>query len=84
MRMNKSGSKYLRSVKCLVNNQVDVYAILETFGVNCSARQHAIKKILCAGIRGKADVLQDLEEAKDAIERAIQMETSRNHTEEET
>lgn len=74
---NKSGSKYLRDVRCYVDGKVDVYAVLEAFNVVCPARQHAIKKLLCSGIRGKGDAVQDLEEAKDAVERAIQMEKSR-------
>ena len=70
---NKSGSKYLRKVCCAVDNKIDVYAVLDAFEVTCPARQHAIKKLLCAGIRGKGDELQDLREAADAIRRAIQM-----------
>lgn len=75
---NASGSKYLRDMLCLVDGRADVYAVLEAFGVNCPARQHAIKKLLCTGIRGKGDSLQDLNEARDAVERAIQMESSRH------
>lgn len=71
---NSSGSKYLREICCLVNGKADVYAVLDAFNVICPARQHAIKKLLCSGIRGKGDVVQDLEEARDAIERAIQMQ----------
>lgn len=74
---NKSGSKYLRTLVCTVDNKVDVYAVLEAFNVTCPAVQHATKKLLCAGIRGKGDTLQDLKEAKDAIERAIQLEMER-------
>lgn len=74
---NKSGSKYLRKVIGLINGCADVYSILETFAVVCPARQHAIKKLLCSGIRGKGDVVQDLMEAKDAVERAIQLELAR-------
>ena len=74
---NQSGSKYLREMKCLVDGYVDVYAVLKAFEVTCPARQHAIKKLLCSGIRGKGDVMQDLLEARDAIDRAIQMERSR-------
>lgn len=76
---NKSGSKYLRNIPCLINGQADVYAILDAFFVTCPARQHAIKKLLCSGIRGKGDTLQDLQEAKDAITRAIQMEENRTN-----
>lgn len=74
---NASGSKYLREMRCLVDGRADVYAVLEAFGVACPARQHAIKKLLCSGIRGKGDSLQDLSEARDAVERAIQMEKAR-------
>ena len=76
-QFNNSGSKYLRLMRCLVDGRADVYAVLEAFVVNCPARQHAIKKLLCAGIRGKGDSLQDLREARDAVDRAIQMEVAR-------
>lgn len=74
---NKSGSKYLREVTCSIDGRVDVYAVLEAFNVTCPARQHAIKKLLCTGIRGKGDSRQDLQEASDAVSRAIQMEEAR-------
>lgn len=76
-KFNESGSKYLREMRCLVEGRADVYAVLEAFSVTCPARQHAIKKLLCSGIRGKGDTMQDLKEARDAIDRAIQMESSR-------
>lgn len=60
---NKSGSKYLRSVPCSLLGRVNVYAMLDAFDVTCPARQHAIK--------------QDLREARDAIDRAIQMQEAR-------
>jgi hypothetical protein len=69
---NASGSKYLREMRHLVDGRADVYAVLIAFNVVCPARQHAIKKLLCSGIRGKGDCLQDLREARDAIDRAIQ------------
>ena len=74
---NASGSKYLRAMRCLVDGRADVYAVLDAFQVTCPARQHAIKKMLCSGLRGKGDCIQDLTEARDAIDRAIQMEVSR-------
>lgn len=76
-QFNQSGSKYLRYVRCLVDGRADVYAVLDAFEVTCPARQHAIKKLLCSGLRGKGDVMQDLQEARDAIDRAIQMESTR-------
>jgi len=75
---NKSGSKYLREIPCTIDGRVDVYAVIDAFGVTCPARQHALKKLLCSGIRGKGDVLQDLDEARDAVDRAIQMQMARD------
>jgi HAD superfamily hydrolase (TIGR01493 family) len=72
-KFNESGSKYLREMKCLIDGKADVYSVIVTFDVKCPARQHAIKKLLCSGIRGKGGELQDLKEARDAIDRAIQM-----------
>jgi hypothetical protein len=77
---NASGSKYLREIQ-LHEGKVDVYAVLDAFQVTCPARQHAIKKLLCAGLRGKGGELQDLTEARDAIDRAIQMQSERNRME---
>jgi hypothetical protein len=72
---NGSGSKYLRDITpYLVNGKTDVYAVLKAFKVECPGRQHAIKKLLCSGLRGKGSAKQDLEEARDAVTRAIQLE----------
>lgn len=79
-KFNTSGSKYLRDVPCAIAGKVDVYAVLDAFAVVCPARQHAIKKLLCSGIRGKGDTLQDLKEARDAITRAIQMHADKEET----
>lgn len=70
---NASGSKYLRTIQLTADKKVDVYAVLLAFNVTCPARQHAIKKLLCAGLRGKNDELNDLKEAKDAIHRGIEL-----------
>lgn len=56
---------------------MDVYCVLDAFSVTCPARAHAIKKLLCAGSRGKAGTMQDLFEAMDAINRAITMQWHR-------
>lgn len=77
-----SGNKYIRKIYSCIEDgshvDVDVYAVLEAFNVTCPAIQHALKKLLCTGIRGKADKLQDLKEAVDAMYRAIQIEGLRN------
>ena len=56
---------------------VDVYSVLDAYDVRCPAVQHATKKLLMAGQRGVKSRLQDLKEAKVAIERAIEMEERR-------
>ncbi len=89
--MNESGKKYLRRIDLIgepirmhvsgspmmVYGFVDVYAVLKAFDVTCPARAHAIKKLLCAGLRDKGDTLQDLREAGDAISRAIEIEDAK-------
>ena len=72
-----SGNKYIRKIQSCVNSahtNVDVYAVLVAFNVTCPAVAHAIKKLLCAGIRNKGSRKQDLQEAIDALHRAIEME----------
>lgn len=70
------GKKYLRTIRSAVNDaevQVDLYAILVACGVTCPAIAHACKKLLFAGQRGKGDRVQDLTEARGAIDRAIEL-----------
>lgn len=84
------GRKYMKEItSCLVlqgqptsisegKMYVDVYAVLEAFKVTCPARQHAIKKLLCAGERGShRDTVGDLESAMAALFRAIDLERGR-------
>ncbi|MBU4609154.1 hypothetical protein IMZ29_00865 [Achromobacter sp. GG226] len=52
---------------------IDVYRVLDLFGVTNPAVQHSIKKLLCAGQRGGKDYEQDLREAADSLHRALQM-----------
>lgn len=75
---NQSGQKYLRELACDIDGKIDVYAVLEMFQVTCPARQHAIKKLLCAGLRNKGSELADLREARDAVDRGIQMQEVRD------
>lgn len=72
-KFNHSGQKYLRDIKTTPDGKIDVYAVLIAFNVVSPARQHAIKKLLCAGIRGKNNEINDIEEARDAIERDIEL-----------
>lgn len=54
-------------------DSVDVYWVLNSWGVDCHATGHAIKKLLNAGQRGAKDKRQDLQEAIDSIQRAIEL-----------
>jgi hypothetical protein len=56
---------------------VDVYRVLDAFNVTCPATAHAVKKLLCAGIRGHKDMEQDLAEAAQSIEEARAMAKQR-------
>lgn len=52
---------------------VDVYWVLNAWEVDCHAIGHAVKKLLNAGQRGVKTKEQDLREAIDSIERAIEL-----------
>lgn len=64
-----SGNKHPRTIIGLdgVETQVDVYCVLTAFKVTDPGLQHAVKKLLCCGLRGKGDAVQDRNEAIDAI-----------------
>lgn len=51
---------------------VDVYSILRAFPTGHPGCDHAVKKLLMPGTRGKGSRLQDLKEARDALDRAIE------------
>jgi hypothetical protein len=71
------GRKYLRVIKSAEDNstiKIDVYSVVVAFGVTCPARAHAIKKLLCAGTRGKGDTIADLIGVLAAVNRAIDLE----------
>ena len=69
---SKLDNHYFKDVSTL--NIIDIYRILELYEVNEPCIQHAIKKLLCAGIRnGGKNKLQDYREACNSIERHIDM-----------
>jgi hypothetical protein len=69
--MPNVANKYLKNINGV---SVDIYDILTSFEVHCPATAHAIKKLLMPGKRGDKSALQDLYEAKQAVERAIELE----------
>lgn len=70
-------NEYIRtdneSLEQITTIEVDIYDLLVGYEVTCPARQHAIKKLFFAGVRGGKGAKQDLEEAIDAIRRAIEL-----------
>lgn len=52
---------------------VDVYDVLKAFNVTCPATQHALKKMLCTGLRGHKDAETDLNEAIASLQRAKEL-----------
>jgi len=62
---------YFKSVSHL--ETVDVYRVLSLFQVNDACIQHAIKKLLCAGDRGDKSMIKDITEARDSLNRHLEM-----------
>lgn len=48
---------------------IDVYRTLSAFNVTDPALQHAIKKLLCMGLRGHKDTITDLDDALDSLQK---------------
>ncbi len=69
-------TSYPHYFKALPKNvtHVDVYWVLQAWSVSNPAVQHAVKKMLCTGNRGVKDKTTDLEEARDSLNRAIELE----------
>ena len=74
------GSKYHRTITQTIAGEthgcsvvIDVYDVLRAFGVDCPALQHAVKKLLCAGLRGAKSAEQDISEAANSCRRAIEL-----------
>lgn len=77
-------NKYLKSVRHL--NHIDIYRICWLYDVQDSsgALHHAIKKILCAGSRGYKNKCQDITEAREALDRWIEMNLAGDGTSDNT
>ena len=73
-------SHYFKDVSHLTT--LDVYRVLKIFNVTDPCLQHAIKKLLVAGGRGAGkDITQDLREAVDSVNRALDMLVEDSHKE---
>jgi hypothetical protein len=53
---------------------IDVYRVLDLFGVSNPCVQHAVKKLLCSGQRGVKDTRQDVQEAITSLVRCLEMQ----------
>lgn len=62
---------YFKDVSNL--KKVDIYRILDLYDVTDPCLQHAIKKLLCAGSRGNKDFKKDITEARDTLNRRLEM-----------
>lgn len=62
-------SKYEREIVGLNGELaiIDVYRTLSAFNVTDPACQQAIKKLLCMGLRGHKDIITDLDDAIDSL-----------------
>lgn len=73
--MDKNSEKYSHYYKDVSNLKViDVYRVLSLFEVTNPCIQHAVKKLLCTGKRGQKDFLKDVVEARDTLNRFLEME----------
>jgi hypothetical protein len=75
------GGKYLRRIRPADGAggpiNVDVYCVIEAYEIHCPALQHALKKILACGQRGKGDKVDDIHGVFDAMWRALELEKQR-------
>ena len=67
----KQYSHYHKDVSKL--ETIDVYRVLTLFKVTEPCIQHAIKKLLCAGDRGDKSMIKDITEARDSLNRHLEM-----------
>ena len=62
---------YKRDVKHL--NYIDVYRIIDLYELHDPCFQHALKKILVPGARGHKDLIKDINDIIDTMQRKLEM-----------
>ena len=67
---NDTGSHYRHSYRGI---EIDPYRIADIYGVTDHALFSALKKILAAGQRGNKTLIDDITEARDALNRKLDM-----------
>ena len=66
---------YTRTLPTYPDGTSDIYCVLKGYEVTCPAIAHAVKKLLAPGCRsGGQSYTQDLEEAMQSIQKAIELE----------
>ena len=68
--MNKEHNHYFKPCPY---DTLDVYRVINIFGVTDPCIQHALKKLLCSGVRGHKDQSKDIQDVIDTLERWKQM-----------
>lgn len=61
--------KHAHYFKACPYPEIDVYRVIDLFGITDPCIQHALKKLLAAGVRGAKDTAKDIGEAIDTLER---------------
>lgn len=70
--LTKPHSHYYKDVEFL--KSIDVYRVLDLFGIANPGLQHAVKKLLVCGGRGAGkDFDKDVQEAIDSLNRCLEM-----------
>lgn len=67
------------------HNWIDVYETCRVFGIKdeSGSVHHAIKKVMCSGIRGVKDHTKDISEAIDSFTRFLEIEKFRMYAEQQ-
>jgi len=66
-----SHNHYFRDVTGL--EKLDVYRLLDLFGVTCPVAQHVVKKAIAAGQRGHKTLRRDWQDIADSARRKMEM-----------
>lgn len=77
--MAREHNHYFKDVKAY--DFVDVYRVLQLFGVTDPCLQHAIKKLLVAGGRGHKNINKDVHEAIVSLQRWQEMQAEDSNLE---
>lgn len=74
---SQAPNPYIRIIPTYPDGTSDIYCVLKGYDVTCPAIAHAVKKLLVPGCRsGGKSYTQDLEEAMQSIQKAIDLERS--------